>query len=51
MGPELRARVDELTGEGRSSGDAIGIATWEHGHADDPNPWWDDNDPDEEYPR
>ncbi len=51
LDPQIAARVAELAGQGVPSGDAIGIALWERAHADDPNPHWTDNDPDEEQPR
>lgn len=37
--PAFAARVEELFGDGRLSGDAIGQAQWEQAHADDVPPW------------
>ncbi len=50
LDPDLAARVAELEAAGKHRGDAVGIAQWERAHADDPNPWYDDNNPDEDYP-
>jgi hypothetical protein len=50
LDPSIADRVRELVGQGVPSGDAIGQAVWERDHANDPNPWWDE-DQDEEYDR
>lgn len=44
LDPAIRARVDELVSQGVRRGDAIGRAQWERDHADDPNPYWTDED-------
>ncbi len=49
LSPDIAARVAELEAAGKCRGDAVGIARWEADHADDPNPYWTDDDNDEEH--